>query len=183
MRIIIAILVTVFIGSHTPVHINNSTPEQHHEEVVVIEPSVDQVEVANQTPTETVATVVETVQETPVIRPEKAELLRAVNIPEDQWYAVDYILSKESTDWCPTRWQDYHGTCPDAYYLEYEGAETDPVKGYGICQATPAIKMESAGSDWRTNALTQLRWCNDYAITRYGSWHGAYNAWLRQNWW
>lgn len=186
MKIIFALIVTILIGSQTPVQaqINNIEPTPAPIETVG-QPVLTEIPTTPVEPiTESVVQQVEVqVQETPVIRPEKTELLRAVNIPEDQWYAVDYILSKESTDWCPTRWQGQHGNCPSAYSLLYEGAEQNKSLGYGICQSTPAIKMESAGSDWRTNAITQLRWCNDYAIARYGSWHGAYNARLRQRWW
>jgi uncharacterized protein YabE (DUF348 family) len=54
---------------------------------------------------------------------------------------------------------------------------------YGLCQAYPGGKMASAGSDWLTNPVTQLRWCNGYALARYGSWGAAYNHWLSsRNW-
>ena len=45
---------------------------------------------------------------------------------------------------------------------------------YGIPQALPGSKMASAGSDWQTNPITQLRWMNSYVIGRYGSWEAAY---------
>lgn len=45
---------------------------------------------------------------------------------------------------------------------------------YGICQSLPAEKMASAGDDWQTNGVTQLRWCHEYAINRYGSWSAAW---------
>ena len=45
------------------------------------------------------------------------------------------------------------------------------------------VVMASAGSDWATNPVTQLRWCNGYAQDRYGSWAAAYNHWLAyRNW-
>jgi hypothetical protein len=40
---------------------------------------------------------------------------------------------------------------------------------HGIAQAYPAIKMESVGLDWRTNAVTQIRWGLNYIDKRYGS--------------
>ncbi|RPE44168.1 TP901 family phage tail tape measure protein [Streptomyces sp. Ag109_O5-1] len=47
---------------------------------------------------------------------------------------------------------------------------TNPSSGaYGIPQALPASKMSSAGSDWRTNADTQIRWGLGYIKSRYGS--------------
>lgn len=40
---------------------------------------------------------------------------------------------------------------------------------HGIPQAYPAIKMESIGSDWRTNPVTQIRWGLNYIDKRYKS--------------
>lgn len=81
--------------------------------------------------------------------------------PGDYQY-VDYIVSHES------------GWRPNA------GSPSGP---YGLCQAYPGSKMASAGSDWLTNPVTQLRWCNGYALGRYGSWGAAYNHWVAtRNW-
>jgi hypothetical protein len=47
---------------------------------------------------------------------------------------------------------------------------TNPSSGaYGIPQALPASKMASAGSDWQTNAITQIRWGLGYIKAVYGS--------------
>ena len=54
---------------------------------------------------------------------------------------------------------------------------------YGLCQALPGSKMASAGDDWRTNPITQLKWCSSYAGGRYGSWEKAYNFWNANHWW
>jgi len=40
---------------------------------------------------------------------------------------------------------------------------------HGIAQALPAIKMETVGLDWRTNAVTQIRWGLNYIDKRYGT--------------
>jgi hypothetical protein len=45
---------------------------------------------------------------------------------------------------------------------------------YGIAQALPAGKMASAGSDWRTNPVTQMKWGLDYIEDRYGTPCGAW---------
>lgn len=45
---------------------------------------------------------------------------------------------------------------------------------YGIPQALPGSKMASAGADWQTNPITQLKWMNSYVVGRYGSWQNAY---------
>lgn len=39
---------------------------------------------------------------------------------------------------------------------------------YGLPQALPGDKMQSAGDDWRTNPLTQLKWMRSYVNARYG---------------
>lgn len=88
---------------------------------------------------------------------------------------VDYIISHES-GWCPTKAQGEH-TCPAV------PDNADTPNGYGLCQSTPGRKMASAGSDWQTNPVTQLRWCSGYAQGRYGSWSAAYNHWVSYHNW
>ncbi|MFI6803717.1 transglycosylase SLT domain-containing protein [Streptomyces luteogriseus] len=48
---------------------------------------------------------------------------------------------------------------------------------YGLVQALPGDKTASAGSDWKTNAATQIEWGLDYMKDRYGSACGAWNFW------
>lgn len=102
-------------------------------------------------------------------------------IPPSDYKYVDYIISKES-HWCPTVWQGERG-CP-----AYHGTPTSPGTGYGLCQSTPGYKMASAGSDWGTNPVTQLKWCSAYAnsgkFNAYGGgWLGAYNYWIGHGNW
>ncbi|WP_413756993.1 transglycosylase SLT domain-containing protein [Streptomyces sp. MMBL 11-3] len=53
---------------------------------------------------------------------------------------------------------------------------------YGLVQALPGSKMASAGSDWKTNAKTQIEWGLDYMNSRYGSPVGAWNFWQANGW-
>lgn len=53
---------------------------------------------------------------------------------------------------------------------------------YGLAQALPASKYASAGSDWKTNGSTQLRWMMDYIKDRYGSPSKAWSFHLKNNW-
>lgn len=92
----------------------------------------------------------------------KGDMARAGIAPGDYQY-VDFIVSKES-GWNP-------------------GATNRSSGAYGLCQALPGSKMASAGSDWQTNPVTQLRWCNGYAKSRYGSWAAAYNFWVSRHYW
>ena len=53
---------------------------------------------------------------------------------------------------------------------------------YGIPQALPASKMSSAGSDYLTNANTQINWGLSYIKGRYGSPSAAYQHQRRTGW-
>ncbi|MDB5166458.1 MAG: hypothetical protein JWM37_530 [Candidatus Saccharibacteria bacterium] len=92
----------------------------------------------------------------------KGDMARAGIAPSDYTY-VDYIITKES-HWNPS-------------------ARNASSGAYGLCQALPGSKMASAGSDWATNPVTQLKWCDGYAKGRYGSWANAYRYWLNNHYW
>lgn len=47
----------------------------------------------------------------------------------------------------------------------------------GLCQALPASKMSSAGSDYLTNPETQTKWCIGYVAQRYEDPWGAWEYW------
>ncbi len=53
---------------------------------------------------------------------------------------------------------------------------------YGIGQALPGSKMASAGADWETNPVTQIRWMSQYVNGRYGGWSQAMNYWWQHHW-
>jgi uncharacterized protein YabE (DUF348 family) len=122
----------------------------------------------------TVPAVTEIVVEGTSLSGIKGDMALAGIAPSDYQY-VDYIVSHES-GWCPTKAQGEH-YCPAVP----DNSETP--NGYGLCQATPGYKMASAGADWATNPITQLKWCSGYADERYGSWYNAYEHWIiNDNW-
>lgn len=53
---------------------------------------------------------------------------------------------------------------------------------YGLVQALPGSKMAAAGSDWKTNPATQIKWGLDYMNSRYGSPTGAWSFWQSNGW-
>ena len=93
----------------------------------------------------------------------KADWMRAAGIGDADFGYVDYIISHES-GW------DYRAVNRSS------GA-------YGLPQSLPAGKLASAGADWRDNPVTQLRWADNYAVGRYGSWEAAYHFWTVNHWW
>ncbi|CAN5408478.1 hypothetical protein BH09PAT4_BH09PAT4_01500 [soil metagenome] len=94
----------------------------------------------------------------------RGDVLRA-GISASDYFYVDYIVSHEG---------GWSGV------TKYNSAGSG---AYGLCQALPGSKMASAGSDWRTNPITQLKWCDGYATGRYGSWQSAYYFWVNHRYW
>jgi uncharacterized protein YabE (DUF348 family) len=93
---------------------------------------------------------------------DKESLMAAAGISPGDYGYVNFIISHES---------GWRTTAQNA-----SGA-------YGLCQSLPASKMASAGADWASNPITQLRWCSGYAAGRYGGWAGAYSFWINNHYW
>lgn len=89
--------------------------------------------------------------------------MASAGISSGDYGYVNFIIERES-HWNPLARNSYSGAT-------------------GLCQALPGNKMASAGSDWAANPITQLRWCNGYAVGRYGSWAKAYQFWTSNHWW
>jgi uncharacterized protein YabE (DUF348 family) len=101
---------------------------------------------------------------------DKQAAMRAAGISQADFPYVDFVISHES-GWCPTKMQGQAGVCPP-----YPPESIPSGLGYGLGQATPGSKMAPFGADWKTSAITQLRWATSYA-SRYGGWQGAYSTW------
>ncbi|MBX4197684.1 G5 domain-containing protein [Candidatus Saccharibacteria bacterium] len=96
------------------------------------------------------------------INGDKTSIMAAAGISSGDYAYANFIISHES-GWRPTA--------------------ANPSGAYGLCQALPGSKMATAGADWQTNPITQLKWCSGYAHSRFGGWAGAYNYWLaHRNW-
>lgn len=76
--------------------------------------------------------------------------------------------------------------CLDKLWMKESGwrvGATNPSSGaYGIPQSLPGSKMASAGSAWRTDAATQIRWGLGYIKGRYGSPCAAWGHSQSVNW-
>lgn len=99
--------------------------------------------------------------QTPAIGDHSA-LMAAAGINVGDYSYVEYIIAHESS---------------------WNATAHNPSGAYGVCQALPAQKMESAGSDYMTNIITQLRWCDSYAKSRYRGWSQSYQHWISARWW
>jgi transglycosylase-like protein with SLT domain len=113
------------------------------------------------TPTATTAPATPAPAPTPVPTPsvDDARSFALAQIGAVQFSCLDELWQHES-DWDPS-------------------AENPTSGAYGIAQALPAGKMASAGHDWKSNPITQVRWGLDYIEGRYGSACNAWSFWLR----
>jgi hypothetical protein len=64
-------------------------------------------------------------------------------------------------------------SCLDSLWMSESGwrvtADNPHSSAYGIPQALPGSKMSSAGADWATSAVTQIRWGLGYIRDRFGT--------------
>jgi len=109
------------------------------------------------------------------INGDKSAVMDQAGIASGDYAYVNFIVSHES-GWCATKAQGEH-YCPAVPDNQFTS------NGYGLCQSTPGTKMATAGADWATNPITQLRWCSSYALRAYGSWAAAYNHWVSHHNW
>ena len=94
--------------------------------------------------------------------PAQARALAQQLVPAAQFACFDNIITRESS------W-NIHATNASS------GA-------YGLAQALPGSKMGTVASDWRTNAVTQIKWAIGYMTSRYGSPCAAWAFWQNHHW-
>lgn len=108
---------------------------------------------------------VQAVKQTPEPKHEvsgtKQQWMRQAGIRSNDYKYVEYIVQKES-GWRYT-------------------AQNPTSSAYGLCQTM--MSVHNPGGDFRSNPVTQLKWCNNYAVSRYGSWANAYSFWTSNHWW
>lgn len=98
----------------------------------------------------------------PVPKGDHMHWLEQAGMPRSWWSYVSAIINRESK-WDPK-------------------ANNPTSSAYGIPQALPGSKMRSAGSDWRTNPITQLKWMKGYIKGRYGNAENAWNIRTKRGW-
>ena len=83
-------------------------------------------------------------------------------------------------------WTGLQFSCLNELWTHESGWRAGALNGssgaYGIPQAQPGSKMASAGSDWRTNPATQIRWGLSYIASSYGSPCVAWSFWQAHHW-
>lgn len=99
----------------------------------------------------------------PAARPvgDKYTWMAAAGIPESDWQYVDCVIN------------GCQGVSAEGGWGGTQRWNTAGSGAYGLCQALPASKMASAGADYMTNPVTQLKWCHGYAQA-YGGWKAAW---------
>lgn len=89
----------------------------------------------------------------------------------DQWNSL-YQLWQHESGWHIKSSDGMQGGRMDGNY--------GTPRTWGVPQSNPGNKMKSAGADWRTNALTQMKWGLNYIRSSYGDPNGAWNFWQRK---
>ena len=83
-------------------------------------------------------------------------------------------------------WGSAQFSCLDSLWRKESGwkhtADNPSSSAFGIPQALPGSKMASAGPDWRTNPVTQVRWGLGYIESRYGTPCAAWQHSRSNNW-
>jgi len=83
-------------------------------------------------------------------------------------------------------WGDKQYACLDDLWIKESNwnyrASNKRTGAHGIPQALPATKMDSAGTDWRTNPVTQISWGLRYIEVRYDTPCKAWAKFKRSNW-
>ena len=83
-------------------------------------------------------------------------------------------------------WGNKQYACLDDLWIKESNwnyrASNKRTGAHGIPQALPATKMDSAGTDWRTNPVTQISWGLRYIDIRYDTPCKAWAKFKRSNW-
>ena len=98
----------------------------------------------------------------------KYDWMTAAGIPQSEWWAVDYIVSRES------------GWNPCAYNPGQSDCSANPTSACGLAQSLPCGKQSVYGH-W-TDPVANLKWQHDYVRGRYGGYPQAVAFWSANHW-
>lgn len=111
---------------------------------------------------------------------EEAEARAAANTPAGAKAAASRMASEKYG------WGAGEFSCLSSLWAKESGwsyTASNPSSGaYGIPQALPGSKMATVGSDWATNATTQISWGLDYIKRAYGTPCAAWGHSQAMNW-
>ncbi len=109
-----------------------------------------------------------------------SEALAAANTPDGAKSVARSMASERYG------WGDGEFSCLESLWTKESGwnyqAYNQNGGATGIPQALPGDKMATAGSDWRTNATTQISWGLDYINRAYGTPCSAWGHSQAVNW-
>lgn len=112
------------------------------------------------------------------VRKAKVKLNANGSVAEMKEYAHQLVLSNG--------WTEYDYECLVKIVKHESGWNANAVNksssACGLPQALPCSKMASAGSDYRTNYKTQLKWLMGYIKGRYKTPSKAWAFWQKHHW-
>lgn len=111
--------------------------------------------------------------EMPLERPQRASRGISMRTRVILWASTVYPSRKDAEAFVEIIWRESRFRV---------NAKNKSSGAYGLGQALPAEKMESAGKDWQTNPYTQLKWVTTYIRERYGTPTLALHHHNREGW-
>ena len=95
--------------------------------------------------------------------------------------AVAKVLMDDEYGWGDNQYECLDSLWTKVSHWNYKSSNKSS-GAHGIPQALPATKMESVGTDWRTNPVTQISWGLRYIDQRYSTPCKAWSKFKRSNW-
>ncbi len=131
------------------------------------------------------------------IEEEKQKEIEAKKLAEEKAQAVEQLIKDVLAFPVPTKYAnemtqvginatDQHF----AYTIIYHESKwihtniNSSGNNYGYCQADMNVHgkhINNKYSDYKTNPITQLEWCDNYVSGRYGDWEKAYRFWIKRS--
>lgn len=125
------------------------------------------------------------ISEKPVIKQVDSKPIVEVKSKEPK-LVVPVVSKSAAQKYARSRVGDTQYSCLYQLWMRESGwrwnATNKSSGAYGIPQALPGNKMKSAGDDWRTNPITQVKWGIRYVNGRYGSACGAWRHFQQVGW-
>lgn len=99
----------------------------------------------------------------------KEQWMTKAGIPKSDWWAVDYIVTRES------------GWNPCAYYPGKSDCNANLAGKNVACGLVQTLPCGKAGKNW-TDPVAALKWQKQYVNNRYGGYSQAVSFWKANHW-
>lgn len=113
----------------------------------------------------------------------------AIELPQLQQELAPVAVEQKPPTGSHTDWMAAAGISPSDYsYVEFIISHESSWRpeavnpSSGACSLVQALPCSKLGADW-SNPVVALKWGDNYAKSRYGSWAKAHAFWVANRWW